>query len=689
MMCTTAAKRLIAVLMSILVVFAARASDRRAVALGGSPMNTPQDSVQAPEFPEGLEWLNTGRPLKLTDLRGKVVLLDFWTYCCINCMHVIPDLKRLEEKYPNELVVIGVHSAKFTTEQETANIRQAILRYELRHPVVNDNRMVVWNLYRVRAWPTLVLIDPAGQIVGARSGENVFDVLDAAIGKLVKTFDADGRLDRRAMNLRPESRAAPESLLAFPGKVLADEAGGRLLVADSNHNRIVVLSLPAAGQAPAGQAEAAVRDVIGSGREGLKDGPADAAEFNHPQGMAIDGDVLYVADTENHALRRVDLKARTVTTIADTGKQARRFNVAGAGPTTPLNSPWDLLLHKGTLYVAMAGFHQVWRMDLGKGHVAPYAGSGSEARVDGPLAAAAFAQPSGLATDGQRLFVADSEVSSLRAVDLDGAGRGEPAELRVDTLAGGDLFVFGDRDGQGGDVRLQHPLGVAWAGGTLYVADTYNNKIKRVRPEDKTTASWLGSGKEGLADGVGPAATFNEPGGASVAGGRLYVADTNNHAIRVADLATGRVETLRIGAVEKLRPAAAAAAFAGETVRRPPVKIAPGRAALAVTLDLPAGYKLNPLAPSAVVLRSGDKAAVAFDGAAEKTIAPPAFPLRIDLAAGQGKADVTAEFTLYYCATESESVCLFKEVRVVVPVEVAEGGATEATVGYALPAPGK
>lgn len=630
----------------------------------GIPMPAADAAVSAPEFPAGLEWLNTDRPLRLADLRGKVVLLDFWTYCCINCMHVIPDLKRLEEKYPNELVVIGVHSAKFLAEQETANIRSAILRYGLRHPVVNDNHMAVWKAYAVRAWPTLVLIDPDGKVAGRVSGEGIYGPMDEAIGTLVKTFDANGRLDRRPLNLKLERSRMPESLLEFPGKVLADEAGGRLFIADSGHNRIVVVSL----------ADRMVTGVIGSGRQGLKDGPPAAAEFNHPQGMALDGDVLYVADTENHAIRRVDLKAGAVTTLAGTGEQARRFNVPGPGRTTPLNSPWDLLVHEGTLYIAMAGSHQLWQMNLKTGDVSPFAGSGREARTDGPLAGAALAQPSGIATDGKRLYFADSEVSSIRAADLDPRGG-------VETIVGGDLFDFGDRDGTGLDVRLQHPLGVAYRDGILYVADTYNNKIKRIRPADRSCQSWLGTGKRGLADGKEP--TFNEPGGISLAGGRAYIADTNNHAIRLADLATGQVETLAVRNMERLRPPPEPG-FAGETIRLAPQRLAPGQAALAVTLALPPGYQLNPQAPSTVAVATSDAAVLAPAG---KTVVRPTFPIRVPVKAAEGKAELTLDLVLYYCQADAESVCLFKEIRLVVPVEVAKGAGNTLAAGYTLSVP--
>src|SRR5262245_49919758 len=334
--------------------------------------------------------------------------------------------------------------------------------------------MQVWQSFAVRAWPTLVLIDPEGKVVGGMSGEGVFEPFDKAISQMISIFDAEKKLDRKPLNLKLERQRAPTSLLAFPGKVLADPATQQLFIADSNHNRVIVVSLR----------DSTIRDIIGTGEIGLSDGDFSTASFNHPQGMAFDGVRLYVADTENHAVRLVDFDKRTVATIAGTGEQAGFRNPGGAAKTTRLNSPWDLLLYKDALYIAMAGPHQLWKLDLKTAAATPYAGSGREARIDGPLAEAALAQPSGITTDGKKLYFADSEVSAIRSADLDPKGA-------VDTIVGGDLFDFGDRDAKGLDARLQHPLGVAYHDGALYVADTYNNKIKRVSLDQRSSETFL------------------------------------------------------------------------------------------------------------------------------------------------------------------------------------------------------
>jgi thiol-disulfide isomerase/thioredoxin len=487
--------------------------------------------LPAPSLDGGLEWLNTAGPLSLEDLRGKFVLLDFWTYCCINCMHVLPELKKLEAAYPNELVIIGVHSAKFENEQDSQNIREAVLRYEIEHPVVNDGNLEIWGRYGVRSWPTLVLIDPVGDVVWVGRGEQSFDQLRVPLDLGIPYYRMQGLLRPSPSPVVLESKKQPDAPLKFPGKVLADEAGSRLFIADSNHNRIVVTDLD--GQ---------LQDTIGTGAVGHADGPFNQSTFNHPQGMVLVGDLLWVADTENHLLRKVDLAARQVSTAAGTGKEGEALPGGKSFPpkSTPLNSPWALWAHEGILYIAMAGAHQIWNMPLDESRIELFAGSGREDVADGRLvsplpynaAFAAFAQPSGLASDGTRLFVADSEGSAIRSVPFDPGGN-------VETLVGptGDLFDFGDVDGAGSNVRLQHPLGIVYHEGKLYVADTYNNKIKVIDVAKRSAETLAGTGQPGHDDAEeGAQATFNEPAGLAAVGNKLIVADTNNHAIRVVSL---------------------------------------------------------------------------------------------------------------------------------------------------------
>lgn len=507
-------------------------TNRKAAARETAAPQVPEDNRRrfaAPELEGGVAWLNTAGPLRLKDLRGKIVLLDFWTLCCINCMHVLPDLAKLEKKYPNELVVIGIHTAKFQNEKNTESIRKAILRYEISHPVVNDANQRIWETFGSRSWPTLCLIDPEGYLVARGSGEGLYEALDREITRLIKIHKAKKTLNEKPLKFQlarlQENGASP---LFFPGKVLADAASKRLFIADSTHHRIVITDLDGKKIA-----------IAGAGEPGKQDGSFDKASFNDPQGMALKGDSLYVADRRNHLLRVLDLKARTVKTVAGTGVQGQDREFGGAALKVGLNSPWDLLLLKDRLFIAMAGHHQIWVFDPTKNTVVPYAGNGRENIRDGSLVASNFAQPSGLATDGKTLWVADSEVSAVRAVPLNNDGE-------VKTVVGEGLFEFGDVDGEGDKVRLQHALGIAYHDGKLYVADTYNSKIKLLDPVKRTSTTYLGGEPEGwLATPL-----FSEPGGISYADGKLYVADTNAHRIRVVDLKTKTVSTLQLQGVE-------------------------------------------------------------------------------------------------------------------------------------------
>jgi thiol-disulfide isomerase/thioredoxin len=624
-------------------------------------------AVKAPELTGGTGWLNTDRPIYIKDLKGKVVLLDFWTYCCINCMHVIPDLKRLEAKYPDELVVIGVHSAKFTNERDSDNIRQAILRYGIEHPVVNDSQFRIWRSYGVRAWPTLVLINPEGYVAGVVSGEGHYEVLDKAISALIAEFSEKGEIDKTPLELAPEKYEQPDTALSFPGKVLASSVHpfasleGVLFISDSNHNRIVIADL-----------DGNIIDIIGSGESGTSDGAFEEATFNKPQGMALDGGYLYVADTENHLIRRCHLETRTVETIAGTGRQAKAPAYAGGygkALQTSLSSPWDLVTVddprvRGDLYIAMAGTHQIWVMDLKREHIQPYAGSGQEGRIDGSLTESALAQPSGItrATDGKHLFVADSETSSIRSIDLDENGK-------VETIVGLDLFEFGDRDGKGREVRLQHPLGILFHKGKLYVADTYNHKIKIVDPVKKTSETLLGNGKPGNKDGASP--TFFEPSGLGISGNKLYIADTNNHAIRVADLSTKLVHVLALK--DLAPPGEEAMRFPAETVVLPGRRIrAGGNGELILNITLPPPYKLTEDAPLDYEIEPCDGDLLEFAELDRKRSAiAPELPIKIPFRSSDkaGNCRMKVRLMFNYCE-EDAGACFIKFLTLQIPVQI-------------------
>lgn len=601
--------------------------------------------IRAAELAGGKGWLNTDKPLSLAALKGKVVLLDFWTYGCINCIHIIPDLKKLEEKYENQLVIIGVHSAKFDNEGETENIRKIILRYGIEHPVVNDADFKIWNDYGIVAYPGLVLIDPEGYIIQRWFGEGQFAEIDSEIAQTVADFRQKGLLKEYPLKFSLERAKIGDLPLAFPGKVLADAKSNRLFISDSNHNRIVVTDL-----------NGKLITTIGSGKTALTDGNFLSAAFNRPQGLALEGETLYVADTENHAIRRIDLLKKTVETISGNGKQAAWKSAGGNAKQSELSSPWDLAKVGNSLFIAMAGTHQIWRLDFEKQTIAPFAGTGAEARLDGKLAASSFAQPSGIAGDGKNLYVADSETNVIREIDL--------RKQSVETLVGGDLFIFGDTDGEGDEVRLQHPLGVAVYGDSILIADTYNHKIKLLDTVNQTSKTFLGTGKSGQTDGSMP--TFYEPAGLSVAGGKLFIADTNNHAIRVADLKTKRVFTLKI---EGLTPPVASeteSVLPNQSIIRLPEREVAVKSGgdIVFNLNLPEGYHLNPNAPNRFEIAG--KNIVVASAAQKFNKIPLTIPFQVTK---KGASVLKAKFTVYYCREDNTGVCLIKTLTWEIPLK--------------------
>ena len=623
--------------------------------------------MEGTELDGGVEWLNSSGEITLKDLRGKVVLVDFWTYCCINCMHILPDLKFLEQKYPKELVVIGVHSAKFDNEKETENIRRAALRYEIEHPIVNDAEMKIWRAFGVRAWPTLVLLDPEGYYCGFISGEGNREPLDAIIAKVIAYHKAKGTLDETPVKFDLERQRVKPGALRFPGKVLADEASNRLFITDSNHNRLVVSSL-----------DGKLQDVIGSGTAGADDGDYKTASFFRPQGAALVGDKLYVSDTENHLLRVVDLKTKKVTTLAGTGVQAQFRANGGALRKTALNSPWAISHQDGTLYIAMAGPHQLWSHELGTDSIGVFSGSGREDILNGPHSEAAFAQPSGISSDGKFLYVADSEGSSIRKVPISSKGEVTTVAGTSDLPSAQSLFAFGDVDGIGKEARFQHPLDVLYHDGSLFVADSYNHKIKRINAAKREVTTFVGTGKAG-AD-LSPA-QLSEPAGLSIAKGKLFVADTNNHRICVIDLKSGAMTELKINGLQPPPPPKdeESAADAKGVVELAVQNIAAGEALkLEIRFKLPEDYKLNKLAKVTYKLEvAGEQKLIAAEqlkGRHPAEVTDEVATASIPLAAQTGEAKLTLSLSFSYCRDGVGGLCKLKTSKWNIPIKVSADG---------------
>ncbi|MBD0423674.1 redoxin domain-containing protein [Streptomyces sp. TRM S81-3] len=501
--------------------------------------------VRAPELIGKGGWLNTGgKQYSLADLRGRIVVLDFWTFCCINCLHVLDELRELEEKHRDTVVIIGVHSPKFVHEAEHQAVVDAVERYGVEHPVLDDPELATWKQYAVRAWPTLVVIDPEGYVVAQHAGEGHAHAIERLIDELEAEHAAKGTLRRGD---GPYVAPEPEpTTLRFPGKALLLPSGN-FLVSDTTRHQLVEL---------AEDGESVVRR-IGTGVRGLVDGPAGAAAFNEPQGLALldDGSVV-VADTVNHALRRLDLGSGEVTTLAGTGRQWMQGEpTSGPGRDVSLSSPWDVAWWNGKVWIAMAGVHQLWAYDPADGSVAVTAGTTNEGLVDGPGGEAWFAQPSGLAATDERLWVADSETSALRWVDREGA---------VHTAVGTGLFDFGHRDGAAGQALLQHPLGVtALPDGSVAVSDTYNHALRRYDPASGEVTTL--------------ATDLREPSDAVLAGDDIVVVESARHRLTRLRLPE---EAVRVEAV-------------AHRTQRAATEVAPGTLRLEVIFQAPSGQKLD------------------------------------------------------------------------------------------------
>ncbi|MGW5051136.1 NHL domain-containing thioredoxin family protein [Actinokineospora sp. NPDC004072] len=501
--------------------------------------------VRAPEL-RGRGWLNTGgAQLRLADFRGKVLLLDFWTFCCINCLHVLDELRAVEEEFADVLVTVGVHSPKFVHEADEAALRAAVERYDVRHPVLDDPELTTWQEYAVRAWPTLVLVDPEGYVVHEAAGEGHAEALRRVIRQVVAEHEAKGTLHRGDGPYVPPPPA--ESELRFPAKAVVHR--GNLLVADTAHHRVVEL------------VDGVLSRAFGTGERGRADGLQ--ATFSEPSGLAVLPDHVaeqvgydvVVADTVNHLLRGIDTRTGAVTTVAGTGEQWRDGPTDGPATGIDLTSPWDVAWWEpaGGVVIAMAGNHTLGLFDPLGGRVSRFAGTTVEGLLDGPAAEAFFAQTSGLAATADRLWLVDSETSALRWIEPD---------MVVRTAVGAGLFDFGHRDGPADEALLQHPLGVtALPDGSVVVADTYNGAIRRYEPATHEVST--------LATGLA------EPSGAVLVDGELVVVASAAH----------RLE----------RPVPAARLVAGEAhqVRRPPTDLAAGEVELVVVFTPPPGQKLD------------------------------------------------------------------------------------------------
>ncbi|MEU2867891.1 NHL domain-containing thioredoxin family protein [Streptomyces olivoreticuli] len=581
--------------------------------------------VRAPELIGKGGWLNTGgTDLSLADLRGRIIILDFWTFCCVNCLHVLDELRELEEKHRDTVVIIGVHSPKFVHEAEHQAVVDAVERYEVHHPVLDDPELATWKQYAVRAWPTLVVIDPEGYVVAQHAGEGHAHALQTLVAELEAEHETKGTLRRGdGPYVAPEPVATD---LRFPGKAIRLPTGN-FLVSDSTRHQLVEL---------ADDAESVVRR-IGTGERGF--GPES---FSEPQGLVLlpDGRVV-VADTVNHALRAYDPETGAITTLAGTGRQWMQGQpTSGPAPEVNLSSPWDVAFFADRVWIAMAGVHQLWTYDPATGTVEVAAGTTNEGLVDGPAAEAWFAQPSGLAATEDRLWVADSETSAVRYVERDGEG------FAVRTAVGTGLFDFGHRDGDAAQALLQHPLGVtALPDGSVAVCDTYNHALRRYDPATGRVTTL--------------ATDLREPSDAVLAGDDIVVVESARHRLTRLRLPE---EAVRVEAV-------------AHRTQRAATEIAPGRLRLDVVFQAPAGQKLDTrYGPSTRLLVSSTPPELLAEGSGAGT------DLGRDLVLADGVTEGVLHVSAMAASCDDDPAneypaCHMHQQDWGVPVRVAAGGA--------------
>ncbi|MGW2820047.1 NHL domain-containing thioredoxin family protein [Streptomyces sp. NPDC001443] len=582
--------------------------------------------VRAPELIGKGGWINTGgKDLKLADFRGRTLILDFWTFCCINCLHVLDELRELEEKHRDTVVIVGVHSPKFVHEAEHQAVVDAVERYGVEHPVLDDPELATWKQYAVRAWPTLVVIDPEGYVVAQHAGEGHAHAIARLVEELEAEHEAKGTLRRGD---GPYVAPEPEpTVLRFPGKALLLPSG-TFLVSDTTRHQLVEL---------AEDGETVLRR-IGSGARGFADGTADTATFNEPQGLTLLDGAVVVADTVNHALRRLDPSTGEVTTLAGTGRQWWQGSPSsGPAREVDLSSPWDVAVFGGRVWIAMAGVHQLWAYDPAAGTVAVAAGTTNEGLVDGPGTEAWFAQPSGLAATADRLWLADSETSALRWVDLDGV---------VHTAVGTGLFDFGHRDGAAGQALLQHPLGVtALPDGSVAVADTYNHALRRYDPATGEVSTL--------------ATDLREPSDAVLVGEDIVVVESARHRLTRLRLPE---EAVRVESV-------------AHRTQRAATEVRPGRLRLDVIFQAPAGQKLDTrYGPSTRLLVSSTPPGLLLAGEGADT--DLARTLELDPAVTEGVLHVSAMAASCDDDPANEyPACHVHQQDWGVPVRLTEGGA--------------
>lgn len=536
---------------------------------------------------ENKEWFNVSRPLEISDLKDRVILLDFWTYACVNCIHTLPEIKRIEKEFGNKVVVIGVHSAKFNNEKDSAEIRKAILRYDISHPVVNDSELKIWDNFSVKSWPTFILINPHGNVVETYTGEEGAVLAKKHLRKLVSKFKY--QINRDPLPTLLESNNLVGNVLNFPTKLeytsdfsYKNHHAPALFIANSGKNNIIAASL--SGNMIA---------KIGIEKDGFEDGSFGAAAFNAPQGLLYDSGKLYIADTGNHALRVVDFKTGIVSTLIGSGERGEALAGVLEAKDVDLSSPTALEFFpdKNHIAIANSGTHQILSYDINKNMLSVLAGNGEEGIDDGGIENNSLAQTADMSAYGKKLYFVDSETSSLRVLDEKGI---------VSTLIGQDLFKFGYENGTKDKALMQHPLGLMVDDTGAYISDSFNHIIRKYDFASKTIRNLVGARKRGEDVGSANKTQFDGPEGIVATLGNFYIADSNNNRIIAVNRASLNAEILDIMPPLKLNKESFVE-YLPNLQKMELIKVK-SDADISLTIDVNKGWKINEMGPSFINL---------------------------------------------------------------------------------------
>ncbi len=584
-------------------------------------------------------WINTSRPLEISDLKDRVILLDFWTYACVNCMQILPEIKKLEKEYGNKLTVIGVHSGKFDNEKDFNSITKAVLKHDISHAVVDDSDLKIWNNFGITAWPTLVLINPHGNVQKIYVGEDEAKDLAKDVKKLVSRYKY--QINRDGLPIVLEKNKIAKKVLNYPTKIeyvanftYKAHNAAALFIANSGQNNILAVSL-----------NGEIIAQIGSGRDDFEDGNFESAAFSNPQGMLYKDNKLYVADTGNHAIREINFKDETVATLAGTG---RKGNVIGSDAVdakdAELASPVDVEFYPDSNKIAIAnsGTHQILQYDLAKQKISVLAGNGQEGIDDGHYPQNSLAQTSDLSYHDGKLYFVDAESSSLRVLNKEG---------NVKTLIGKGLFDFGRKNGKKDVALMQHPLGLTVDDTGAYIVDSFNHIIKKYNLSSGELSDFFGSKKGDILSGSAKS-EFDEPDGIVAVLDRFYVVDSNNN--RIVTINRNKLTSELLDVMPQLRlPKEGFLQYLPNLHKAADINVATDK--VLVKINFKKGWKLNDLGPSFINLLeiiSDEEANLinTFDWNAIKNN-------ELKLPKLDAAKNYMLQGTIYYCENKKNALC--------------------------------